>query len=88
MTSRGLPGFWQEYRQLPRDIRAAARQAYRKFRENPAHPGLHLERLRSDARAWSIRVTLNYRAVARRDGDDWLWVWIGTHQEFERRFPA
>ena len=88
MTSRGTPRFWQCYRQLPRDIQKAARLAYRKFLENPAHPSLHLERLRSDARAWSVRVTLNCRAVALRQGDDWIWVWIGDHQEFDRRFPA
>ena len=88
MTPRGTPDFWRLYRSLPHEIQQAARLAYRKFRENPAHPSLHLERLRSDPRAWSVRVTLNYRAVALRQGDDWVWAWIGDHQEFDRRFPA
>ena len=88
MTSRGASTFWRSYAGLPPDIQEAARQAYRKFRENPAHPSLHLERLRSDSRAWSVRVTLNYRAVALRQGDDWIWFWIGSHQEFDRLFPA
>ena len=88
MRSRGTPAFWQLYRELPRDMQNAARLAYRKFREDAGHPSLHLERLRSDPRAWSVRVTLNYRAVALRQGDDWIWVWIGNHQEFDRRFPA
>jgi hypothetical protein len=60
----------------------------KKFLESPAHPGLRLERLKFDDRAWSVRVTRNYRAVARRyDNDDWLWFWIGSHEEFDRRFP-
>ena len=88
MTSRGTRAFWQFYAQLPREIRQAARLTYRTFCEEPAHPSLHLERLRSDPRAWSVRVTLKYRAVARRQGDDWLWVWIGDHQEFYRHFPG
>jgi len=88
VTSRGTPAFWQLYRELPADIQNAARLAYCKFRENPAHPSLHLERLRSDPRAWSARVTLNYRAVALRQADDWIWVWNGSHQEFDRHFPA
>jgi len=88
VTSRATGSFWQLYRELPRDVQEAARLAYRKLRKNPAHPGLRLERLRSDARAWSVRVTLNYRAVALRQGDEWIWVWIGNHQEFDRRFPA
>jgi hypothetical protein len=87
VTSQGTTDFWQLYHGLPLEIRAAAQNAFQKFLENPAHPSLQLERLRSDSRAWSVRVTRNYRAVARRYGDDWLWFWIGSHEEFDRRFP-
>ncbi len=41
-----------------------------------------------DERAWSVRVTREYRAVARRGADEWVWVWIGSHQEFDRQFPS
>ena len=88
MTSRGTRTFWRLYGKLPREIQQAARSAFHKFRGDTGHPSLHLERLRSDPRAWSVRVTLNYRAVARREGDDWLWVWIGSHQEYDRNFPT
>lgn len=87
MTSRGTDEFWQLYRSLPPDIRLAAQEAYRKFAADPTNPGLRLERLRADPRAWSVRVTRNYRSVALRQGDDWLWFWIGSHQDFDRRFP-
>jgi hypothetical protein len=72
---------------LPPETKAAARKTYRIFQQNPGHPSLHLERLASDPRAWSVRVTLNYRAIALRVGDAWIWFWIGTHQEFDRQFP-
>jgi hypothetical protein len=87
VTSRGAPEFWRLYSDLPREIRKAADATYKKFRGNPAHPGLNLERLRSDPRGWSVRVTRDYRAVALRKGDDWVWVWIGNHKDFDRRFP-
>ena len=87
MNSRGTEDFWELYRGLPPHIREAAREAFQKFLENPAHPSLRLERLRSDGRAWSVRVTRNYRAVARRYDDDWLWFRIGSHAEFDRTFP-
>lgn len=87
MNSRGTEMFWELYHGLPPEIRDAARKAFRKFQENPAHPSLRLERLRSDGRAWFVRVTRNYRATARRYGDDWLWFWIGSHEEFDRYFP-
>jgi len=88
VRSRGTPQFWELYRRLPADVKDAARRAYARFRENPAHPGLHLERLRSDERAWSVRVSRDYRAVARRGAEEWVWVWIGSHQDFDRQFPA
>jgi hypothetical protein len=88
VTSRGTADFWRCYRELPRNIQEAARLTYRKFREDPAHPSLRLERLRSDPRPWAVRVSLHHRAVALRRSDDWIWVWIGDHEEFDRRFPA
>ena len=71
MISRGAPEFWQRYQELPTEIQAATRKAYRLFNRDPAHPGLRLERLRSDPRAWSVRVTRDIRAVAFRRGEDW-----------------
>ena len=88
MRSRGTPEFWQLYRQLLPEVKAAARRAYARFRENPAHPSLQLERLKTDERAWSVRVTRDYRAVARRRADEWVWVWIGSHDDFDRLFPG
>ena len=87
MNSRGTADFWELYHGLPPHIREAARAAFQKFLEKPAHPSLRLERLRSDGRAWSVRVTRSYRAVARRYDDDWLWFWIGSHEDFDRCFP-
>lgn len=89
MKSLGTPNFWKAYRTLPAEIKAAARATYRKFLENPAHPSLQLERLRFDVRFWSVRVTRDYRAVAQRfEGDVWIWVWIGSHRDFDREFAA
>jgi len=88
VISRATLQFWELYRALPPDVRVAARKAYEKFSGNPAYPSLRLERLRSDRRAWSVRITRDYRAVALRSGEEWVWLWIGDHKEFDRRFPA
>jgi hypothetical protein len=86
VKSRGTPAFWKAYRILPLEIKEAARSTYQKFLLNPAHPSLRLERLRSDPRFWSVRVTRNYRAIAQRfDNDTW---WIGSHRDFDVQFPA
>ena len=65
MKSRATSDFWKLYWALPDNFREAARAAYRKFQQNPAHPSLQLERLRSDPRFWSVRVTRDYRAGAK-----------------------
>lgn len=88
MNSRGTADFWRRYWALPPRIRLAAGDAYRRFLLNPAHPSLRLERLRADRRFWSVRVTLDYRAVAFRSGDLWVWTWIGNHEEFDAKFPC
>jgi hypothetical protein len=32
----------------------------------------------------SVRAGLNYRALALEDGEDFIWLWIGTHDEYRR----
>jgi hypothetical protein len=87
VKSRGTPDFWKVYYALPAGIRDAARAAYGKFRENPTYPSLQLERLRSDGRFRSVRVTREYRAVVQRfEGDLWVWIRIGNHKDFDRHF--
>jgi hypothetical protein len=89
VKSRGAPDFWKLHSALPDKVREAARIAYNKFRQNPAHPSLQLERLRSDPRFWSVQVTRDYRAVAQRfEGDNWIWTWIGSPRDFDRQFPV
>jgi hypothetical protein len=89
VKSFGTGKFWKTYHTLPSEIKEAARAAHRKFLKNPAHPSLQLERLRSDPRFWSVRVTRDFRAVAQRfEGDFWVWIWIGSHKDFDRQFPA
>ena len=63
MTSDTTPRFWAAYRELPDDIRQAARKAYRLFRENPQHPSLQFKKVHDREPVYSVRVTIAYRAV-------------------------
>lgn len=39
---------------------------------------------------YSVRITDDYRALGRRDGDDMIWLWIGSHAEYDqllKRWP-
>jgi hypothetical protein len=87
MNSQTVAGFWRLYRLLPKAVRQQARKAYRRFQDNPAHPGLHFHRLASYPELWSVRVTRDYRAVGLVEGDTITWFWIGNHKAFDGEFP-
>lgn len=81
MTSRVSRRFWREYQALPRHIQAAAVKQYQRWREDPHHPSLQFKQVLPGR--WSVRITRDYRALASVRGDDVLWVWIGTHAEYD-----
>ena len=73
--------FWECYSSLPQNIQELADKSFRRLQDNPRHPSLQFKRVGS---FWSARVGLAHRALAVQDGDDFIWVWIGTHDEYER----
>lgn len=81
MKSLTTPDFWVAYVKLPLKIKQKARKAYQLWQENQSHPSLHFKKVGKNL--WSVRITQNYRALALKKGDDYYWVWIGTHDEYE-----
>jgi hypothetical protein len=82
VKSRASRRFWRLYHELPQRIREAADKQYALWRENPRHGSLHFKSIKENL--WSARVTDDYRALATRDGDTWLWFWIGVHDDYLR----
>ena len=78
------PRFWSAYRDLPGDIKERARAAYRRFEENPAHPGLRFKKVHPTDPIYSARVTQDYRAVAVVRDDLVVWFFIGNHADYEK----
>jgi hypothetical protein len=88
VKSLGAERFWQAYYSLPSGIKESARAAHQKFLQNPAHPSLQLERLHSDPRFWSVRVTRDYRAVPQRfEGDVWFGYGLAATRNLTGNFP-
>jgi hypothetical protein len=73
--------FWTSYARLPEPIQRVARENFELLKSNPAHPSLHFKKV---GNLWSARVGINYRAVAVEDGADFIWVWIGPHDDYQR----
>ena len=84
IPSRTTAKFWKSFAQLPAEIRTLAQKNYRLWADNAAHPSLHFKPIRSPN--WSARVGQNYRAVGKFSGESFLWEWIGTHEEYDKRY--
>ncbi len=84
MKSKATARFWSAYRALPDDVKKQARQAYRQFEANPAHPGLQFKKVHSTEPVYSARVTRDCRAVGLLQGGTVTWFWIGDHADYDR----
>ena len=78
---RATPRFWKLFADLPEVVQTVARKNFGLLKANPAHPSLHFKKVGS---FWSARAGLNYRALATEDGSDFIWVWIGNHDDYSR----
>jgi hypothetical protein len=78
---RTIPQFWSRFDELPEPIQRLARKNFDLLKRNPRHPSLHFKKV---GPFWSARVGLAHRVLAVEDGDDFIWVWIGDHDEYER----
>ena len=74
-------GFWFHFNSLPEHVQRTARRSFERLKENPGYPSLRFKKV---GKFWSVRVGLSYRALAVEDGDDLIWVWIGSHAEYDR----
>jgi hypothetical protein len=81
MKSFTTPDFWNSYAALPPEIKEQTRKTYRSWIENPSYPSLHFKKVGKNL--WSVRITRNYRALALKKGEDFYWIWIGPHDQYE-----
>jgi hypothetical protein len=56
MKSRTTASFRQLFAKLPPQVQQQAREAYRLFRANASHPGLHFKKVIDDPPTYSARV--------------------------------
>lgn len=84
VISKTTARFWQCYASLPMEVRKLADKGYAVWLADPGHGSLHFKKLAGHEALWSVRVGRQYRALARREGDLVVWVWIGHHTEYDR----
>ncbi len=72
--------FWKCYNSLADDVQKLANKSFELLKGDPTHPSLHLKKV---GRFRSVRVGLQYRAMAVEVEYGLLWFWIGNHSEYE-----
>ena len=83
MRSRTTPRFRKAFSRLPEPIQERAREAYRRFVENPHHPGLRFKQVHPTEPIYSLRISRDYRALGIREDDAVLLFWIGSHADYD-----
>ena len=73
--------FWEAFQILPDHVQTLANEKFELLKADPKHPSLHFKKI---GKFWSVRIGLYHRALALSDGDDFIWVWIGSHAEYDK----
>jgi hypothetical protein len=73
--------FWNHFAALAEPVQIVARKNFELLKDDPAHLSLHFKKVE---KLWSVRAGINHRALAVQDGADFIWVWIGPHNEYRR----
>ncbi len=81
MTHKTAFSFWKCYESLPVDIRELADKNFLLLKDSQSHPSLQFKKV---GKVWSVRVGSNHRAIATKVEEGYLWVWIGTHAEYDK----
>jgi len=78
---KATENFWKRFHSLLTNIQNLAREKFNLLKKNPHHPSLHFKKV---GKFWSIRISLDYRALCYQDNEDFIWVWIGTHEDYNK----
>ena len=84
MRSFTQSAFWDAYRRLPDHVQRQARASYRFFASNPNHPSLDFKRVSQPRPVYSVRVSIDYRALGVLEEGDIVWFWIGSHNDYDK----
>ncbi len=77
------PEFMNYFRHIPKTIQQQARAKYRLFKIDPFHPGLQFKKVSISEPIYSVRISIDYRALGLWQEDRIDWFWIGTHAEYD-----
>ena len=84
MKSTTTSQFWKLYYALPERVQRQADRAYELWRGGPHAHSLYFKRVGKQDPIYSVRIGRGYRALGLLEGNEILWFWIGSHDEYIR----
>jgi len=79
------PAYWYHYRSLPEEVQALADKNFTILKADPRHPSLRLKKI---GEFWTVRVGLRYRAIAIAQDESLVWIWVGSHDDYDALLKA
>lgn len=76
--------FRKLFSQLPQQIKTQAKEAYKLFQQNPAHPSLGFKEMNGARNIYEVRIGIHYRALGVMDKNKIKWFWIGSHADIDK----
>jgi len=83
MKSSVTNSFRKQLEQLPKSVQEQADKTYALWQKDPYHNSLQFKRVSQRQPIYSVRISLNYRALRLWESDHIYWYWIGTHNEYD-----
>ncbi len=81
MRHRTTKRFWNLYYKLSPKTQISADKAFNLLKTNSFHPSLQFKKI---GKLYSARIDLCHRALALKDGDNYIWIWLGNHDDYEK----
>jgi len=71
----------KKIKKLPREVRTKLYRCIDILKKNEKYPSLRNKKIQGTEVYWEFSITMNYRAVYRRESDKVFLVAIGTHED-------
>jgi hypothetical protein len=82
MKSRTTAKFRKAFDRLPAVIQQQAKQAFQTWKKNPWYPSLRFKQVHQSLPIFCVRIGIDWRAVGIQSGDEIVWYWIGSHNNY------
>ncbi|HXB39320.1 MAG TPA: hypothetical protein VNZ49_02190 [Bacteroidia bacterium] len=76
--------FRKAFSVLPSHVKDLTRKAFKRWKENSAHPSLQFKQIHKTQPVYSVRISLSWRALSVKQGNAMVWFWVGSHAEYDK----